>query len=43
MPGGGKMPSQAELNQMMDQLKGSGLGGGPKLPGLGGGFPFKPK
>jgi signal recognition particle subunit SRP54 len=51
MPGmpGGKMPSQEELSKMMDQLKGSGLGGGggPKLPGLGGGlppgFPFKPK
>lgn len=42
MPGG-KMPSQEELSKMMDQLKGSG--GGPKLPGLGGGlppgFPFK--
>ena len=50
MPGGGKMPSQEELSKMMDQLKGSGGlggGGGPKLPGLGGGlppgFPFKPK
>ena len=48
MPGGGKMPSQEELSKMMDSLKGSGLGNGPKLPGLGGmpGFPFgnnKPK
>jgi signal recognition particle subunit SRP54 len=40
-PGGGQMPSQADLAKMM-----GGAPGGPKLPGLGGmpGFPFnKPK
>jgi signal recognition particle subunit SRP54 len=38
MPGGGQMPSQADLQKMMGQSGGGlgGLGGGPKLPGLGG-------
>ena len=35
MPGGGAMPSQADLSRLMG-------GGGPKLPGLGGGLPGLP-
>jgi signal recognition particle subunit SRP54 len=38
--GGGKMPSAEEMEQLASKLQGpGGLGGGLKLPGLGGGLP----
>lgn len=38
--GGGKMPSPEEMEQLASKLQGpGGLGGGLKLPGLGGGLP----
>jgi signal recognition particle subunit SRP54 len=38
--GGGKLPSPEELEQLASKLQGpGGLGGGFKLPGLGGGLP----